>query len=325
MDTGACVSILNEMLCSKHFSEFKLKPATVNLVNYHYSNLEVKGCFNTSLTYNDMTVDCSLYVAKGPSVLVLDIFQALGLTIESKGVHVVEMDSIKKVLQDFAHLFEGIGCAKGFQHRCELLPNAVPTIHKVRPVPFALHKELLPSAQEIDTLLDEGIIEKISAADWINPIVLTKRKNGKIRLCVDLRSVNQNIVQVRYPLLPNIETLLASVKNANYVTKLNLKAAYHQPPLHEDTKKLMATTPIGKFRFCRGTFGLSDMPGSCQRMMGVILASYEETLWFLDDVIVVSATKQQHLQNLLKVFMRLSENGLALNKEKCIFCADELE
>lgn len=65
--------------------------------------------------------------------------------------------------------------------------------------------------------------------------------NGKICLCVDLRSVNENIVLMIYP-LPNIETLLASVKDANYVTKLDLKSAYHHLPLHEDTKKLTAFT-----------------------------------------------------------------------------------
>ena len=96
-------------------------------------------------------MDCSLYIAKGPSLLGLDVFQALGLKIESKGIHIVQMDSIQELLQEFAHLFEGIGCAKGFQHCCELLPNAVPTIHKVRLVPFAHNEEL---AQEIDTLLN---------------------------------------------------------------------------------------------------------------------------------------------------------------------------
>ena len=137
--------------------------------------------------------------------------------------------------------------------------------------------------------------------------------------------MNQNIVQMRYP-LPNIETLLTSVKNANYVTKLDLKSAYYQLPLHEDTKKLMAfTTPLGNFRFCRRTFGLSDMPGSFQRMMYVILAGCEGALWFYDDIIVISAMKQQHLQHLREVFTRPLENGLILTKEKCVFCADELE
>lgn len=322
IDTGAAVSILNEKLYKRHFSEFKLQPATVNLVNYDHSNLEVKGCFNTSLTYNDKTIDCNLYIANGPSLLGLDIFKALGLQIESKGVQTVKMDDTEGLLQEFNQLFEGIGCATKFQHRSELLSEAVPVAHKARPIPFALQEEL---DQEINALLDEGIIEKIGTADWISPIVLTKRKNGKIRLCVDLRSVNQNIVQMRYP-LPNIETLLASVKDANYVTKLDLKSAYHQLPLHEDTKKLMAfTTPLGNFRYCRGTFGLSDMPGSFQRMMDIILAGCEGALWFLDDIIVVSATKEQHLQRLKEVFTRLSDNGLTLNKEKCVFCAEELE
>lgn len=158
IDTGAAVSILNEKLYKKNFSEFKLKPATVNLVNYDHSNLEVKGCFSTSLKYNDKTVDCNLYIANGPSLLGLDIFQALGLQIESKGVHTVKMGGLTGLIREFHHLFEGIGCATKFQHRSELLPDAVPVTHKPRPVPFAFQKEL---DQELNALLKEGIIEKL--------------------------------------------------------------------------------------------------------------------------------------------------------------------
>ncbi len=201
-----------------------------------------------------------------------------------------------------------------FQHRSVLLQDAVPVTHKARPIPFALQEKL---DQEINALIDEGIIEKVGTADWISPIVLTKRKNGKIRLFVDLRLVNENIVQMRYP-LQNIETMFASVKDANYVTKIDLKSEYHKLLLHEDTKKLMAlTTPLGNFRYCRGTIGLSDIPGSFQRMMDIILARCEGALWFLDDIIVVSATMDKNLQRLKEVLTRLSDNGLTLNKEKC--------
>ena len=74
------------------------------------------------------------------------MFPSSGFKIESKRVHIVQMDGIQGLLQEFAHLFEGIGCAKRFQHLCELLLNAVSTVHKVRPVPFALREEL---AQEL--------------------------------------------------------------------------------------------------------------------------------------------------------------------------------
>ncbi len=95
IDNGAAVSLSNEKIYRRHLAEFRLKSATVNLVNYDHSNLEVKGRFNTSLTYNDKTIDCNLYVANGPSLLGLDIFKALGLQIESKGVKTVKMDDME--------------------------------------------------------------------------------------------------------------------------------------------------------------------------------------------------------------------------------------
>ena len=52
-------------------------------------------------------------------------------------------------------MFQGIGCVKRFQHKCEMLPNSYPVVHKQRPIPFAL----LPQVQaEVDKLLAEGII-----------------------------------------------------------------------------------------------------------------------------------------------------------------------
>ena len=59
--------------------------------------------------------------------------------------------------------------------------------------------------------------------------------------------------------------------------------------------------------------------------MDIILAGYEGALWFLDDVIVISATKHHHVEQLKKVFVRLSEYGLTVNRQKRVFCADELE
>lgn len=61
------------------------------------------------------------------------------------------------------------------------------------------------------------------------------------------------------------------------------------------------------------------MPGSFQRMKDVIYVGRGGALLFLDDIIIVSATNEQHLQRLKKVFTRLSDNGLTMNKEKCVF------
>ena len=129
-----------------------------------------------------------------------------------------------------------------------MLPNSYPVVHKQRPIPFAL----LPQVQaEVDKLLAEGIIEKADHSNWVSPIVIARHPGGGIRLCVDLRSVNKCIIPVCYP-LPNIETLLASIYDACYITKLDMKSAYHQLELHPDTRELTTfVLPSGLYRYRR--------------------------------------------------------------------------
>jgi hypothetical protein len=45
---------------------------------------------------------------------------------------------------------------------------------------------------EIDRILDAGIIEKVEESKWIIPMVVQDKKNGGIRICVDLRKLNDS-------------------------------------------------------------------------------------------------------------------------------------
>ncbi|KAJ1177255.1 hypothetical protein NDU88_002516 [Pleurodeles waltl] len=85
---------------------------------------------------------------------------------------------------------EGIGMFKGFVHRIKLADNAVPKVHKVRYVPLALRAEW---KKELDRLCEQHIIEKIEVSDWVAPIVIARKANGSIRMCVDLRDLNAPI------------------------------------------------------------------------------------------------------------------------------------
>ena len=87
-------------------------------------------------------------------------------------------------------MFQGIGCEKGFQHKCEMLPDSYSVVHKQRTFPFAL---LTQVQADVDKLLAEGIIEKVDHSNWVRPVVIARHPGGGIRLCVDLRYVNKCI------------------------------------------------------------------------------------------------------------------------------------
>ena len=64
-----------------------------------------------------------------------------------------------------------------------------------------------PALSEEIRLQNCGIIEPIEASKWVSPIVVARKPNGKIRMCVDLLDVNSKIVVETHP-LPNINEML---------------------------------------------------------------------------------------------------------------------
>ena len=193
VDTVATISLLNYESYVSDFQNCKLLPPDIKLVMFNGQNIDTKGYFVANAQHNDKIVQCKFYVTKqGCNILGLDLFKSLNLSVSAENVHFLKSDCI---LDNhlYSEMFSGIGTVKGFQHKCELLPNASPVVHKQRPVPFAM----IPLVeQEVEKLLSAKIIEKVEHSRWVSPVVLARKPNGSLRLCVDLRSVNKNIVPV---------------------------------------------------------------------------------------------------------------------------------
>ena len=70
----------------------------------------------------------------------------------------------------------------------------------------------------------EGIIEK-SESDWAFPLVAVSKKDGGIRLCVNYWKLNQVTKFDAYP-MPRVEELLDQIRNAQFITTLDLAKGY---------------------------------------------------------------------------------------------------
>lgn len=95
----------------------------------------------------------------------------------------------------------------------------------------------------------------------------------------------------------------------------------------KDREKTAFCTPDGLFEFKVMSFGLCNAPATFQRLMDMVLAGLQWTncLVYLDDVIVVGRTFEEHLQNLQDVFARLGAAVLKLQPKKCHLCSPEVE
>ena len=171
--------------------------------------------------------------------------------------------------------------------------------------------------QQIDQLLVLGII-RASESPWSSAVVTVKKKDGGVRICVDYRAVNGVTVPDPY-LMPFIEDILDTLASAKFLSKIDLNKGFHQIPIREaDMEKTAFCTPWGKFQFCRMPFGLRNGPAVFQRLMDKLL--HQDLAFsrvYIDDIVVFSATWEEHCSHLKVVLGRLEKAGLTANVKKC--------
>ncbi|XP_040195270.1 LOW QUALITY PROTEIN: uncharacterized protein LOC120928229 [Rana temporaria] len=210
-----------------------------------------------------------------------------------------------------------VGCARSTQHRVRLQDDK-PFRERSRRVPLG---DLDDLREQLAELKRTRIIQE-SRSPYASPIVVVRKKNGSIRLCIDYRTLNQRTIPDQYT-TPRIEDALQCLSGAKWFSVLDLRSGYHQIPMHpEDKEKTAFICPLGFFEFNRMPQGLTGAPATFQRLMEKTVGDIHliEVLVYLDDLIVFGRTLEEHEQRLEKVLKRLHEEGLKLSLEKCQFC-----
>lgn len=344
VDSGSSVSILTHALFRQHFEGQALSTPRVRLLDYSKRPITVLGCFFADVTHKDCTKCLLFYVVKqGTSLLGVDAIKALGLQIDGSTLRCLETTTLPtnvgeeqssdkkevqqpvqlptELAQEYGTIFDpGLGLAKGFVHRVKTRSTVQPVASKLRRLPLSLRPVV---SEELRRLEEMDVIERVEASEWVSPIVVVKKKEGGIRLCVDLRQANKAVVADSFP-LPHTEELLHSLVGATHFSKLDLASAYHQVLLHPESRDLTAfVTHDGLFRFKRVCFGLASAPSAFQSMMSKILQGCSGVLFYIDDIIVFGKSRKEHMVNLAAVLRRIKEAGLKLNR-KCVFDTQEL-
>lgn len=197
------------------------------------------------------------------------------------------------------------------------LHDETPFKHKARPI----HPNDLEAVRRhLEELLDAGIIRE-SESSFSSPIVVVRKKNGDIRLCIDYRKLNTQTIKDAYA-LPNLEETFSALRGSKWFSVLDLKSGYYQIELEEKYKpKTAFVCPLGFWEFNRMPQGITNAPSTFQRLMEKCRGdiNLSEVLVFLDDLIVLSDTLEEHERRLLHVLGRLRDYGLKLSLEKCKF------
>ena len=207
--------------------------------------------------------------------------------------------------------------------RIDIEPNTRPVhIRQFRLAPS--EKEALLS--KTDEFIKRGWIEP-STSPWHSAVLFVPKPNGGLRFCVDFRFLNQATAKDRHP-LPDIPQLLDQMNGATIYSALDLCSGFYQIPLDKDSRHYTAfSTPYGLYQWCVMPMGLSNSPAVFQRAMNAVLADHIRAgycLVYLDDVLIMSSSPEEHAKHLDAVLTSLHDARLYCQLPKCDFALSEL-
>jgi hypothetical protein len=179
---------------------------------------------------------------------------------------------------------------------------------------------------QVDLLLKKGLIRP-SASPWGFPVLFVKKSNGKWRMCIDYRALNQVTAKNGYP-LPRIQELLDQVGDARVLSKIDLASGFWQVRLTDRAVPKTAFNTIwGKYEWLAMPFGLCNAPATFQTLMNDALRPFlgKFVVVYLDDILIFSKSKEEHYEHLRQVLEVLRKEKLITQPDKCTFATNELE
>ncbi|KAG8703852.1 hypothetical protein FRC09_003909 [Ceratobasidium sp. 395] len=205
----------------------------------------------------------------------------------------------------------------------DLKPDARPRHGPIYSVGVKEDKEM---RETIERQLAHGLIRP-SKSPMASPVIFVKKKNGKLRMCIDYRRLNDMTVKNVYP-LPRTNDLIEKLRGAAIFTKLDLKWGYNLVRIKEgDEWKTAFKTKYGLFEYLVMPFGLTNAPATFQHFMNDILRDILDifVIVYLDDILIFSKSKELHKGHVKEVLSRLKKHGLYCNLEKCFFDVEEID
>lgn len=234
-----------------------------------------------------------------------------------------EKGELRAFMERYQEVFrDEIGRVKDFEYELRIKEHK-PYKADLYPVAFELIDAVREQVREWEK---QGIIREQNTA-YVNPLVAVKKPNGKVRVCLDARILNE-ILLPDYESVPRTEDLLIKIGRAKYISTLDLTSAFLQIPLKEKSQEYTGfifdnTTYV----FNRVPFGTKESMGALARCLHFVLGPElgKKICIFADDILVGSETFEEHICTLREIFDKFRQQGVTVSIEKSHFCRNEIK
>ena len=231
--------------------------------------------------------------------------------------------ALETILQKNNEVFSGLGKLNGEKIKLDIEQTKIPKALPQRRIPCHIREKVKTALTELE---NQEIIDvpENEATPWVSPIVAVPKKDGQVRICVDMRLANEAIRRVRHP-IPTVNDVSFGLNGAKFFSKLDLSQAYHQIELDEQSRYITTfSTHVGLYRYKRLNYGTNAAAEIFRYTLQRALQGLKGVKNMADDIIIFGSTRAEHDSNLDKCLQRLKAKGLRLNKSKCSFLNNTL-
>jgi hypothetical protein len=207
----------------------------------------------------------------------------------------------------------------------DIIKHTLETDEKIMPKKQKLkkmsEKKVKVVEAEVQRLQDAKVIREVLYPVWLANTVPVKKKNGKWRMCVDFTDLNKACKKDDFP-LERVDKIVDDAANSEILSLLDMFSGYHQIRVRrEDEEKTSFITPFETFCFLRMPEGLKNAGCTFSRMIAIVHHPQlrRNILASVDDIVVKSIQRRDHIGDLAETFTNLRAVNLRLNPEKCVF------
>lgn len=203
---------------------------------------------------------------------------------------------------------------KGIVARIAIDRRIPPVAQAPRKIPVSLEPLVMAKVLELEA---KGLVSKVEGhSRWQSPVVLAKKKDDGLRLCVDMRLPNLAVLKETYPMI-SLEMLTSKLSGATVFSKLDIKEAFHQVRIDDEASELTTfMTPAGLYRYNVLMFGMSTATETFQRLLNnEVLAGLQGVVCSVDDLLIYGEDQETHDVRLGAVLDRFESLNVRLNEK----------